>query len=892
MDINNQSWDIEDLIRQLEKIYVENKKDKAAWDDENESIRCQLEALSERLGSDYSNPKAIACGGSGILLKVNTERLHQQPRVIKFPRPLPHNAPEFAELLKNEIRLLAEIRSRSIVVIHEAGSAPLSKQVAGLDVVPFYVMDYIEGRDSDDFIRNNQMKFPVFLNIIRETIDAIANLHHKNIIHLDIKPGNIVINKSAQPILLDLGTTKNISNDSGETKIAFTFSYASQQLKQYLKSNPADSNRSEATIKRSDIKLIWDLHALGRTLREWVSIYIEKNSQELSLYQRKYLLLMALRMQQDSYEVSNIEEYGLPHNFLKEIQYKTIDQPLNDIQKIAPGNDLADIIPELDVNHHKTIQGGSLDATTFTERLAKTLDHPIMRRLSEISQLGIVQLVYPTCTHTRLEHSLGTYHNVIKYIRSLYYDPLNPMFRQIMEPEHLRAALLAALLHDAGQFPLAHDLEDIDQTLFNHNSLTEGLLKGERDLKVKGMKKMVFPSLNEMYALWGVDKERVISILKAKTNQLNHNIIDRILKSLISGPIDADKLDYLIRDGQRLQVPYPKGIDVDRLLRCLTLVIKDYANGVYAYIGIHEKGRIPAEFVTLARYAMFSQVYWHHAVRSAKAMLSRAIYALLANFKKPEDKNSFRYEFETFAAFYPKNKKHIQLKWPFEANEIKEKAPNEGIFEIELTGSVLNTWDLSVLLFIKAELEKRELVESELIDDLIKRKLYKRLYNYSKEKDPDVWNGFINQWCTMDAKEKRKAMVQVENAIINAGTQKLSTNPDTFFLTEEDIKSMEYRVKSGKPLILIDIPSERPGSQLPLEFVMEEDRRDLRKSNRICGRSLQDQVWDEYAKKMWEKAGRIRVFVHPDYVEPILSAIDKKWMSDTLLNLSALEDKQ
>lgn len=888
-------WDVPSLLKELEHVYIDKKKDAAAWEVERASVDKQLAALSTYLSQHYSAPTVLDRGGSGILLKVHAARLHDQPWVIKFPRPLPQNAPDFAALLDNEIRLLAEMRSRSVVVIHEAGHAPLSQPVAGLADVPFYIMDYIDGKDSHTYISSNAMAFPAFLSIVRETIAALAKMHRHQLVHLDIKPKNILIDNSGYPVLVDLGTTKRISNEDVDTKIACTFPYAPKQLQQHLTEKPSDPSRAEGTLRRSAIRLSWDLHSLGRTIHEWVSLYLSKNIDGMTPYQRKYLLLMALRMLQDPYDVLNIQEYGLQNNLLEHLRYTQIDQALVDIDKLAPGNDLSSIIPEFDLNHHKTIQGGSNEATTFTARLAKTMDHPVVRRLAELSHLGIVQLVYPTCTHTRLEHSLGTYHNTVKYIRSLYYDPLNPIFRQIMEPRHLRAGLLAALLHDVGQFPLAHDFEDIDTKLFNHTTLVRALIIGERDPKVKGAKKMVFPSLDEVFALWEVQKEEVLSILQAKTNQLNHSIRDRIIKSLISGPIDADKLDYLLRDARQLRVPYPEGIDFERLLRCLTLVIKDHANGVQAYVGVHEKGRIPAEYVTFARYAMFAQVYWHHSVRSAKAMLSRGVNALVASFGTPDEKNRFRYEFEHFVLFgcpYAPVRRPVQQ--PLFDEATSHEPPNgleTDTFGAHFSGTALNAWDVATLRFVKNALETRKLVEAELLDDLIERRLYKRVFVFSAERDRQVWNGFAAQWNGMGALDRRRVLAQIENAIVAAAGIKITQNPETLFLTEKERKSMELRVSAGRPLVLLDIPADKPGAQLPLEYVMEEDRRDLRKSNRICGRSIPDPVWEQYAAGLWEKAGRIRVFVHPDFVEPVRSAIDKKWMSDVLEDLSAIEEK-
>ncbi len=72
-------------------------------------------------------------------------------------------------------------------------------------------------------------------------------------------------------------------------------------------------------------------------------------------------------------------------------------------------------------------------------------------------------------------------------------------------------------------------------------------------------------------------------------------------------------MDYLLRDGERMRLPYPRGIDVDRILKSLTVVVIDKVPGGardVPIVGVHAKGKVAAEFVSIARYATFSQGYW------------------------------------------------------------------------------------------------------------------------------------------------------------------------------------------------------------------------------------------------------------------------------------------
>jgi len=91
---------------------------------------------------------------------------------------------------------------------------------------------------------------------------------------------------------------------------------------------------------------------------------------------------------------------------------------------------------------------------------------------------------------------------------------------------------------------------------------------------------------------------------------------------MLSGPVDIDKMDYLFRDSLHAGVPYGQHFDRNRLIGNLCL------NRTGDRLAILHKGRTAAELMVFARYVMFSEVYWHHAVRAATAMRQRAFYLL------------------------------------------------------------------------------------------------------------------------------------------------------------------------------------------------------------------------------------------------------------------------
>jgi len=241
------------------------------------------------------------------------------------------------------------------------------------------------------------------------------------------------------------------------------------------------------------------------------------------------------------------------------------------------------------------------DTAPLTPRVRALLDTPPVRRLARISQLGLVALVYPGGVHTRLEHSLGVYRLALEFLRRLGRDE---RFTAAVSPEDAGAFVAAALLHDVGHWAYCHPLEDMGlPELPRHESLLEGIVAGE-------------PLAGVLRDAWQVPPERVASLVAGTATDR----AGRILQSLLSGPIDVDKMDYLARDSLHAGVPYGRHFDQDRLLASLCLDEGGEA------VAITAKGRTAAELMVFARYVMFSEVYWHHAVRAATAMLQRAVW--------------------------------------------------------------------------------------------------------------------------------------------------------------------------------------------------------------------------------------------------------------------------
>jgi HD superfamily phosphohydrolase len=249
----------------------------------------------------------------------------------------------------------------------------------------------------------------------------------------------------------------------------------------------------------------------------------------------------------------------------------------------------------------------------LTRRVLSLVDHPDFQRLRLIRQLGPTHLVYPGAVHTRFEHSLGVYDAVRRYVNTLLQDP---PFVEAVGEEDVLALLAAALLHDVGHYPLAHNLEALarkGEETPRHEDMAVRILRGDLTLDPGR------PPLGEILRReWRLDPERVGALI-GKPWEEQANSTDRILASILSSPIDADKMDYLERDSIHMGVPYGRNWDRERFLSSLLL------SPERDRIAVSDKGRVSAEIFVFGRYTMFSEAYWHHTVRAASAMAERAL---------------------------------------------------------------------------------------------------------------------------------------------------------------------------------------------------------------------------------------------------------------------------
>ena len=219
------------------------------------------------------------------------------------------------------------------------------------------------------------------------------------------------------------------------------------------------------------------------------------------------------------------------------------------------------------------------------------------QRLRRIKQLGTSSYTFHGAEHSRFNHSLGVYEITRRIINNFVRNyPCQEAGDGLWDDSQRMVALCAALLHDIGHGPFSHTFEGIFQT--NHEALTQEIILSDQT------------EVNQILRAYDPDLASQVAQVINKTYP-NQQVVQ-----LISSQIDADRMDYLLRDAYYAGVSYGQ-FDLTRILR----VIRPYQNQiVFDYAGMHA-----VEDYIVSRYQMYMQVYFHPVSRGMEELLQNLL---------------------------------------------------------------------------------------------------------------------------------------------------------------------------------------------------------------------------------------------------------------------------
>lgn len=259
----------------------------------------------------------------------------------------------------------------------------------------------------------------------------------------------------------------------------------------------------------------------------------------------------------------------------------------------------------------------------LTEQEKRIIDTRAFQRLRRIRQLAMADLVYPGALHTRFEHSLGVLHVTQLILRSIAND-------ERVSDNNIRVIRLAALLHDVGHGPFSHVSEELLDRYYN-------------------------PSLGRVPATERIHERLTLDVIRwsdiaecldldqmeAVIEMIGSSGLNDYRRHIISSSIDADKMDYLLRDSYYAGAKYGT-FDLDKVIEELSIYRPPGDSGE-TFLVIDEHGRFALEQMFVAKHHMTQQVYSHRVRTITDAMIVRGL-VLAIEGGNDEVARLFRYD--------------------------------------------------------------------------------------------------------------------------------------------------------------------------------------------------------------------------------------------------------
>ena len=340
------------------------------------------------------------------------------------------------------------------------------------------------------------------------------------------------------------------------------------------------------------------------------------------------------------------------------------------------------------------------------QRFIELIDTPEFQRLRRIKQLGMINLLFPAAEYSRFSHSLGTFH-----IMKLIIEHFSGIFKELGLEDELGTkkkdlALVTALLHDVGHGPLSHTFETIVKRLrveddyIEHEEWSKEIITAPESRLRQVLEENFGDQFPEQVARiistgYRLEKPELLQSGFAQINVLN------LISSLISSQLDADRMDYLLRDAYFTGVEYGE-FDLARLIEALRLTKEE---GHY-YLCVPKKYLSSIEEYLLSRYHMYKEIYTHPFKREMETVIVKL-------FKRAQELYSQNR--------LPTAKLPAVLESLFKAEKIKVQ-------------DYLDFDDISILNLLKFWQKEGEPILAELAAAFIKRKKFAKLMQGEKEK--------------------------------------------------------------------------------------------------------------------------------------------------------------
>jgi HD superfamily phosphohydrolase len=856
------------------------------WDAVPELNRYELKAFVHAGGAGMVFKAVPAGGGQAVAIKVARKALlDRAAKETNLPTSL-------SPVSVQELRALEALSHRGIVGLRDV----FARDGRVVAIATTYVDDpapldqYLRAtlekkkRGIRSFSPERLDKACAFLaGKITEVAEALDHMHSRGFYHFDLKPANILIDSKQFAVITDLGACLEVPRMATGTtaRVQFTWTYAHPELTDLVsqpKSISGGGLKASAELKIDSELARFDLFALGRTLQECLAILVTEFGERcFASYNFRFLHLVASLLLDG--RISPTQERHYSRDGRRFVQDSPIFHPgeilsLRRIRSAAAlgeklrrfrdGGWIYREVPELDPWTPETINTGIPDPSPFSKRVAEVMTHPVMRRLRNEYQLGWIREVYPGANGSRWAHTLGVFGAVADYYAALIADPEMPFARLLLEAADVEHALVAAILHDAGQVSFGHDLEAASPAWYRHEELV-GRLVQEPRLGAETLSDLI-------ERLWPrVKLQRVLKILGFTGGEGDQkggldDPIDGLARDVISGPIDADKLDYLVRDAASCGVPYGGGIDRRRFLRALTVDVREVAGYPRLALAYRAKSTTSIEALLLARYQMYGAVYWHHSFRCIQAMFAHAVAAAIP--EKRTDKLVLRqtnFDWDALEEFF-----YLRVVCGLTLERCKTILGTgklqAWIFREE-TASIAADRTLEFVWKISSDPMR------EFLDRLATRSLFKRVFEL-RVGELGAQGDYSALATALSPSRRLEKARALQKAFLVSTYRKMQEKGPTHSVSESDARKTHQELQAARiPLLVLDFPTRGIPEERNFPLAIGDPARKY-----IAGRGGDPagiQTVFHAVKRLQLEIAALRIFVEPDlhglivrYLEP------------------------
>jgi HD superfamily phosphohydrolase len=699
--------------------------------------------------------------------------------------------------------------------------------------------------------------------LVRRLCVQLHSLHTAGYAHGDVSAGNVAVDQRGVVHLIDFEHIVSADN-LDRTRAAATAGFT-------------HPGKIAAMGSRSAVSMVdhiaWDLYGLGKVILAVLNAALPHRYPELTPHAQRAIRLIGCLLLGDPEEKTADVALGLPISILRELRFSGVSDAISAVDRVTGRARLDEAVPELDPTRENVVQVASHSTVPFSPRVRQILNVPEMQRINEFQQLGLISFIWPTATHRRFEHAIGTFGMTCAVVRSLLADPQNPLFTVLMTPRLIRTVLLAALLHDVGHYPLAHDLEEAYFSAFDHEA------RSIRTITVGNLAKSI--ALDEAEGGWSAEPLDVASVIAGYPldgSSLGREICG-MMHSIISGPIDADKLDYLRRDSERLFVRAGQGMDISRVVSSLTIALVPERNGKPVLrMAVRSKGKRPAELVGRVRSHMFGVAYWHHSYRAIKAMIHWMVWTCVEQGGSRAEQAARKLARRFFADL--ESSQHSSL------NELALLAVSE-------QASIRSAIPVAEAFVLDWFAGRGSPDTKEMVELLQSRRWYKSVLtidHYANESEfgDDLREGDITEriWLQMQkifaAHERDRWTLRMQLArdtqrrVKDWLLSQTQGNAGTIVFDFKRRRDQFIAVAATRTLFLLDVPDPTRAFQQPLYYTRVERRASLSVNPAEAIAAVRSYDGSRLSEEFVIANGHIRLLCHPDFDEFVERAVARK----------------